>query len=215
MTVPKPWTLPLIVVALLVPPAVGLVVFGPQGMVFAAVVVGVALVIVASRPRRGRPIEVAPGDGRRHVLIAANEAIDDSRLAERIVRRVEREGGERAGGDGDGDAEVLVVAPALNPRLAHWAVDVKDARADAARRLETSLARLRWAGLEAHGSVGDSNPVLAIEDVLREFPADEVLVIAGEATDGDLATELRQRLDRPVTAMPPDASGWPAGRDGG
>jgi hypothetical protein len=111
----------------------------------------------------------------------------------------------RSGGgwDSDAEADVLVVSPALNPLLPHWAADVSAARADAARRLETSLERLRWAGVDAHGSVGDSNPMLAIEDALREYPADEVLVVAGERADGDLTSELRRRLDRPVEAMAP------------
>lgn len=200
MTIPKPWTLPLIVVALLAPLVAGLVAFGPQGMVLAAVIVGAALVIIVSRPRRGRPIEVAASeDGRHHVLVAATEAIDQPGLAESIARHVERERRER-------DADVLIVAPALNAPLDKLAVDVADARAAAARRLEASLDRLRWAGLQARGSVGDSNPMLAIEDALREFPADEVVVVAGEQTDGDLTSELRQRLDRPVEAMSPLSS---------
>jgi hypothetical protein len=199
VTVPKPWMLPLIVVALIAPIAIGLAVFGPQGMVFAAFLVGVALVVVVSRPRRGRPIEVAAGDdGRHHVLVAATAAIDEPGLAESISRHVERERGER-------DVDVLILAPALNARLDKLAVDVADARAAAARRLETSLNRLRSAGLEARGSVGDSNPMLAIEDALREFPADEVIVVAGDETEDELTSELRQRLDRPVEALTTDA----------
>jgi hypothetical protein len=201
VTVPKPWMLPLIVVALIAPIAIGLAVLGPQGMVFAALLVGVALVILVSRPRRGRPIEVAASDdGRHHVLVAATKAIDQPGLAESIAHHVERERRER-------DADVLILAPALNAPLDKLAVDVANARAAAARRLETSLDRLRRAGLEARGSVGDSNPMLAIEDALREFPADEILVVAGAETDGELASELRQRLDRPVEALAPDASG--------
>lgn len=204
MTVPKPWMLPLIVVALLAPLIVGLAVLGPQGMVFAAVVVGAALVIIVSRPRRDRPIEVATDGERHHALIVVTQAIDDSRLAERIAHRVKGAGRERSGPEGG--SEVLVVAPALNPLLAHWAADIQAARADAARRLEASLDRLRWAGLDARGSVGDSNPMLAIEDALREFPADEVLVVASDEANGGLTSELRDRLDRPVEAMAPLSS---------
>jgi hypothetical protein len=195
VTVSKPWMLPLIVVALIAPIAIGLVLLGPQGMVFAALLVGVALVIIVSRPQRGRPIEIAASeDGRHHVLITATAAIDQPDLAEAIARHVERERGER-------DADVLILAPALNAPLDTLAVDVADARAAAAQRIETSLDRLRWAGLEARGSVGDSNPMLAIEDTLRAFPADEVLVVVDEQTAEDLTSKLRVRLDRPVKAM--------------
>jgi hypothetical protein len=198
----KPWALPLVVVALLVPLGMGLVAFGPQGMVFAAVIVALALVIIVSLPRRGRRIEVAQSDdARHHVLVVTVAPIREPRLAERIAHHVERSR------DGDGGAErdpdVLVLVPALNTALAHWAADVRGARATAARRLEVSLDRLRWAGLEARGAVGDSNPVLAIEDALREFPVDEVLVVAAEGEGGDLAAELRERLDQPVGKLAP------------
>jgi hypothetical protein len=193
------WSLPLIVVALVVPIIVGLVLLGPQGMFLGAILVGVALIVIAARVgRRGRRIEVAAGEnGRHHVLIAANDAIDSPRLAERIAGHVTR-GREES----QPTADVLVISPALNPLLDHWAADVADARAGAKARLETSLDRLSWAGLEARGTIGDSNPILAVEDALREFPADEVIVVAGESRDGDFVGELRRRLDRPVEVLP-------------
>lgn len=199
MTPLKPWMLPLIVVGLIAPLALGLALLGPQGMVFAAVLVGIVLVIAVSLPRKGRTIEVAGGgEGRHHALIAATGPIEEPGHAEEVaarIRRRAREGTER-------DPDVLVVAPALNPTLDHWAVDVAGARRRAASLLETSLARLSSAGLEARGSVGDSNPILAVEDALRVFPADEVVVVEGEDADGKLTAELRERLDRPVEAVP-------------
>ncbi|HSI81353.1 MAG TPA: hypothetical protein VK919_11965 [Solirubrobacterales bacterium] len=192
----KPWMLPLIVVAIVVPLIAGLVLLGPQGMLLAALVVGIAIVLIVARPGRGRRIEVAPGgDRRHHLLIVAAAAIDSPRFAERIARRAEEAAGEGTAPD------VLVLSPALNPMLHHWAVDVADARARAQARVETSLARLARAGIDARGSVGDSNPMLAIEDALRDFPADEVLVVADEELASDLASELGERLDRPVEAV--------------
>jgi hypothetical protein len=73
-------------------------------------------------------------------------------------------------------AEVLVVTPALNSPLRHWASDEDDARAAAGERLEASLARLRALGIEAHGAVGDADPLQAIEDALRTFGADEIVL---------------------------------------
>lgn len=188
----RPWMLPLIVVAILVPLGAGLILFGPQGLMLAALLVGLAIVLIVARPGRRRPIEVAGGDQRRHLLIVAAAPIDSPRFAERIV--------ERAGGR-DAETDVLVLSPALNPTLDHWAVDVAEARARAEARVETSLDRLARAGLDARGSVGDSNPMLAIEDALRAFPADEVLVVAGEDLARDLSNELGERLDRPVEAF--------------
>jgi len=164
MTTPKPWMLPLIVVALLAPLAAGLALLGPQGLVLGA-------------------------------LIAA---IDDTALAQQIGRHVERESAAAAERR---EADVLLVSPALNPLLDHWAADVSEARADAQRRLDASLNRLASTGVPAHGSIGDSNPVLAVEDALREFPADEVIVVGPEDTSGELVAEIRQRLDPPVELL--------------
>ena len=78
---------------------------------------------------------------------------------------------------GDDDArEVLVVAPALNGRLAHWSSDDRRARREAEQRLEVCLQSLRATGLVANSRVGDADPLLAIEDALRIFPANEILI---------------------------------------
>jgi hypothetical protein len=50
------------------------------------------------------------------------------------------------------------------------------ARAVARRRLDQELARLREAGAEADGEVGDARALHAIEDVLRRQEVDEIIV---------------------------------------
>jgi hypothetical protein len=50
------------------------------------------------------------------------------------------------------------------------------ARVVARRRLEKELARLREAGAEADGEVGDPRPLHAIQDALRREQADEIIV---------------------------------------
>ena len=49
-------------------------------------------------------------------------------------------------------------------------------RARAEWRLGESLSRLRAAGIEAQGEIGDDDPLQAIEDALRSFGADEIVV---------------------------------------
>jgi len=71
---------------------------------------------------------------------------------------------------------VLVVTPALNTPLKHWVSDDDQARDAAQGRLDRSLARLNDAGIEAHGEIGDGEPLQAIEDALRTFGADEVII---------------------------------------
>jgi hypothetical protein len=64
----------------------------------------------------------------------------------------------------------------LNSPLKHWASDEDGARAAAQERLNRSLERLRAAGVDAKGEVGDAEPVQAMEDALRLFGADEIII---------------------------------------
>ena len=71
---------------------------------------------------------------------------------------------------------MLVVVPALNTPLKHWVSDEDGARAAAGERLEASLEAMRAAGIEARGEVGDGDPLQAIEDALRTFAPDELVI---------------------------------------
>jgi hypothetical protein len=71
---------------------------------------------------------------------------------------------------------VLVVSPALNSPLKHWVSDEDGARMDAQERLDLSVGRLREAGFDARGEIGDADPLQAIEDALRTFGPDEVII---------------------------------------
>ena len=79
----------------------------------------------------------------------------------------------------DLEAEVMVIAPAVEKTVFHHALgDVDAAVMEAGRRLETSLDELRRAGVPALGEIGDSDPIVAAGDALRTFDADEVLIVA-------------------------------------
>ena len=108
--------------------------------------------------RRGRASE-------RRILVIANETVGGERLRNEIHTRSEGY-----------DEHVLVVTPALNSHLRHWASDEDNARLEAQKRLEASLDRLRAAGIDAKGEVGDAEPVQAMEDALRLFGADEIII---------------------------------------
>jgi GABA permease len=100
-----------------------------------------------------------------HLLVVANETIEGSILVE-TVRDIAL----------SRDAEVFVVAPALNSRLRHWMSDTDAALGAAGRRLQSTLARLRQAGVRASGEVGDADPLRAMEDAIHIFPADEIVI---------------------------------------
>jgi hypothetical protein len=104
-------------------------------------------------------------DGRHRILVVANETVAGRSLREEVARRAV-----------EADAEVLVVTPALNTRIRHWTSDEDMARTSAQIRLDESLAALSAAGLDARGIVGDDDPCQAIEDSLRTFPADEIVI---------------------------------------
>ena len=98
------------------------------------------------------------------------------------------------------DANVLVVAPALNSRLRRWVSDEDRARRRAAERLRAYLDQLEQRGVHAEGRVGDADPLLAIGDALVTFPADEIL-IAGNVVPlaQHLALRARKRFGVPAS----------------
>ena len=99
-----------------------------------------------------------------------------------------------------------MIAPALNSRLRHWLSDEDEARRSAGLRLAESLEHLSAVGIEAKGVVGDTDPVQAITDALREFDADEIVIAMhpeGRShwlTHG-LVGRVRRRFDQPVTQV--------------
>jgi hypothetical protein len=137
----------------------------------------------------------APGAGRPYrLLVIAGEAIGGRELRTQIGERV----GERP-------AAVHVVSPALtSSRFEHAMGDVDDAVAAAEERLDTSLEEIQRTGAEVTGEVGESDPTLAIEDALRTFPADEILIATHPDDEArwleDEAFErARQQFEPPIT----------------
>jgi hypothetical protein len=115
------------------------------------------------RPQRTAPRPHAAGE--RRILVIANETVGGHTLRSAILEK-----------SLDVREEVLVVTPALNSPLKHWVSDEDGARAAAQERLDASLAQLATAGVEARGEVGDGDPVQAMEDALRTFGADEIII---------------------------------------
>jgi hypothetical protein len=133
-----------------------------------------------------------PGD-RKRILVVANETVAGRALRGVVV--------ERAIAD---DADVLVVCPALNSRIRHWTSDEDEARGRAQERLDESLAALSQAGVEARGEVGDDDPLQAIEDALRTFGADELVISThppGRSNwlEKDVLERASERFDLPIT----------------
>lgn len=79
-------------------------------------------------------------------------------------------------GDRAEDAEVLVVAPALNSPLRFWMSDPDPAIERAEAVQEETVERMEEEGVDAAGDTGESDPVLAIQDALTTFAADEIVL---------------------------------------
>jgi hypothetical protein len=169
---------------------------------WAALVAFVVLApIVGYRYFRSDPKVVEPAiwdrhpdaEGRHRILVVANETVAGRSLREEVVRRAR-----------EGDAEVLVVTPALNTRIRHWTSDEDEARGAAQLRLDESLACLTADGLDANGTVGDDDPIQAIEDALRTFSADEIVVSThppGRSNwlEHGVVERASERFDLPIT----------------
>jgi len=161
--------------------------------VFLALALGVAAgLYLRSEPKEREPaIWERRGDGRRRILVVANETVAGTALRHEIVHRARDE------------ADVLVVCPALNSRLRHWTSDEDRARSEAQVRLDASLAALADAGVSARGQVGDDDPLQAMDDALRAFGADEIIISThppGRSNwlERDLLSRARDRYECPI-----------------
>jgi hypothetical protein len=146
-----------------------------------------ALVVFAVRARPRERVEVAKdaGSGRRVLVLATDEVTADA--AERVEKLA-------AGAD-----DVRLLIPLPSHRLERWLSAEDDARAEGERRLAHSAGALVAAGLPVSGSLGDHDPAQALEDELRDYAADEVLLLS-EGDDDPLA-ELKGRLELPLTRV--------------
>src|SRR3954468_22079761 len=197
----RPWLWPLIILALVVPPVAGFATGQPPvGLALGAAMVAI-LLIIAARARFDEPIEVgrSPAD-RFTLLVVAIAAVEEPATAEALLGIVAAGAGATGGGAARRPG-LLVLAPALNTRMAHWLSDVRDARFEAQRRLALSVGTLSAAGLEARGQVGDTDVVQAVEDVLRTFPAQEVAFVTPPGREREAVNDVKRRLDRPVQVL--------------
>ena len=165
-----------------------------------ALAVGAIAYLRADNPDQRTPLRDAEHDphphgppaSARHVLVVVNETLEGDDLCERITPADGR------------PVEVDVLAPVLTSHMHYIMSDIDGESAEAQRRLERSLAWAKDHGIQARGEVGDPNPTTALEDQLRDFGADEVIVVTHPREretwqeHGELE-RLRRELDVPVT----------------
>ncbi|HEX2161181.1 MAG TPA: hypothetical protein VHF88_05095 [Thermoleophilaceae bacterium] len=110
------------------------------------------------------------------------------------------------GGDHAEGAEVLVVAPALNSKLRFWMSDPDAAIERAEAVQEETVERMSEEGIDAAGDTGESDPLLAIQDALTTFAADEIVLFTHPGGDQNwleegVVDEIKERFGLPVAHM--------------
>lgn len=105
-------------------------------------------------------------------------------------------------------AEVLVVSPAVNESpVAFWVSDSDEAIIEAESTAKQSADALAAEGARTRAEVGESDPLLALQDALATFPADRVVVFARgddesqRYREDDLLGEAQRRFGVPVAEV--------------
>jgi GABA permease len=167
------------------------------GVVWAAALIGFGVGVAYRGARGSLPRSVAltrGGDGRHRLLVVANETVQGGALLDEIRERCH-----------DRECEILVVTPALpTSRAAHWASDTDEATELARQRMELSLIAIGELGLKAKGEIGDSDPNVAIEDALRVFAADEIVISThpperSRWLERGVVDRAREQIDLPIS----------------
>ncbi len=194
-----------IALTLLTRPAFGAVLF--------AALVGLGIGVLWRRARGTLPRQaevVRDADDAHRVIVMANQTVGGHALLEEIQSRCK---GRKS--------EILVVVPALTSSpLEHWVSDVDAAIAEARQRLEDSLRTMQSAGLNARGDVGDHHePNAALEDALRYFAADEVIISThppqkSRWLERGVVERARREVPLPITHVVVDLEAEAAGAPG-
>jgi hypothetical protein len=188
----------LVVLVLLAPIVVAGIIFGSGvGLAVAGgLVLGLVFGLVYLKRDEGperMSLRRRAGDDRQRILVVANETLSGRALREEIAHR----GAPKA-------TELRVVTPALNTKIKHWTSDEDQARAAAQARLDAILDMLEREGFTATGDIGEGDPIQAMEDALRLFPADQVIISThppgrSHWLERDVVRRARDRFPIPVT----------------
>jgi GABA permease len=175
------------------------------GVLWAALLVGFGIGFGYRSARGSLPRNVQltqGGDGKFRLLVVANETVQGEALLKEIRDRCR-----------DRRCEVMVVTPALAAsRTSHWTSDIDEAIELARQRMELSLIEIKQLGLKAKGEIGDSDPNVAIEDALRVFAADEILISThppdrSRWLEHGVVDKAREQIALPITHVVVDLAG--------
>ena len=192
----RPGAIPLVVAGIAVPVVVAMLIGmvtvegTALGLAVGALAVA-ALIVIAARARPDGRMEVAARtDAERRLLVIATGEVT-APAAEAIRNRA------------DEPADIRLVVPVRSKRIDRWLSATDEARDDAQNTLAHSAGALVAAGLPASGSLGDPDPVQALEDELRSYSADQVVWIVGPGEE-EPSEQVQARLGIPLTLLRAD-----------
>jgi hypothetical protein len=116
-----------------------------------------------------------PGSAHR-VLVVAPPSTPDVRVPDRAT-------------------DIVVVVPALSSTVEALTGAVDDRRSDAEQTALSLTRRLSRPAVNVRGEVGADDPLLAVDDALRTFGADEIVIVGDE----ELVEQIRGRVTVPVS----------------
>jgi hypothetical protein len=109
--------------------------------------------------------------------------------------------------------EVFVVTPTLASRIEWLMSDTDRARHEADKRLDTILGQLEGSGAGVSGgAVGDDTPMTVVEDHVRGFQPDRIVLALRDDEHADwqernLVERIASRTGLPLTVFAIDAQG--------
>lgn len=177
--------------------AVALITEPVWGVLLAVLLIAIGVGAVWRVTRGSEPRAIAAPhstDETRRILVVANQTAAGRELLEEIRNRCQGV-----------DCEVLLVSPAMvGSRSQQWASDIDEGLDLARERMTRSVTALRGVGVEVRAEVGDPDPNMAIEDALRMFAADEIVISTlppGESKwlEHDVVERTRSEVDLPMT----------------
>ena len=174
-------------------------------LTFLALSAAAVAVYLRQRGPAPEPTHVEPlaGSDERRVLVVANETVGGQELLSAISTLAISQ-----------KTTFRVVCPALNSRLKTFTSDEDPAREAAQLRLDATIARLASVGIDATGEVGDGDPLVALDDAVRTFGPNEIVISThppGKSNwlERGVVDSVRARYDVPVTHVVVDLAEVP------
>jgi hypothetical protein len=137
----------------------------------------------------------------RRLLVVTGAAVADVDRLPILVRRLL-----------DAASDVLVVTPMLPGRLQWLVSDTDRARHQADERLGAVLGQMKQLDVPASGQVGDETPLTAIDDAVREFAPNHLLIALRSSDEAGwqergLLGQLHGRYRIPITIFEVSSAG--------